>query len=52
MRLRSRCGVAGSFQIAGKSVTSLRMRVFWVDGQVAAAGQVGVVAGALNDGGP
>jgi hypothetical protein len=93
MRLRSRCGVAGSFQIAGKSVTSLRMRVFWVSassavaafwavsqaswaslsarsavfqpasrvsatsrlagpaGQVAAAGQAGVVAGALDGGG-
>jgi hypothetical protein len=29
MRLRSRCGVPGSFQIAGKSVTSHWIRVFW-----------------------
>ena len=92
MRLRSRAGVAGSSQIAGRSVTSWRIRVFcasvscpasclracsqaswaWlrarravpvgfegagdepvggVDGEVAAAGQVGVVAGALDVGG-
>lgn len=38
MRLRSRCGVAGSFQITGKPVTSLRMRVFWVSARLAAAG--------------
>ena len=37
MRLRSRCGVAGSFQIAGKSVTSVRMRVFWVSVRLAVA---------------
>ena len=37
MRLRSRCGVAGSFQIAGKSVTSVRMRVFWVSARLAVA---------------
>ena len=90
MRLRSRAGVAGSFQIAGRSVTSCWIRVFWasvscpalfaagvvvcvlglaqgakrgvpvgfegvgdeavggIDGEVAAAGQVGVVAGALD----
>jgi hypothetical protein len=37
MRLRSRCGVAGSFQIAGKSVTSVRMRVFWISARLAVA---------------
>ena len=93
MRLRSRAGVAGSSQIAGRSVASCRIRVFWasvscpvsclracsyafwawlrarravfqsasrvpatsrlagVDGKVAAAGQVGVAAGALDVGG-
>ena len=93
MRLRSRIGVAGSFQMPGRSVTSWRIRAFWasvswpgccsagfvvgglgvvegaqggvpvgfegvgdepvggVDGEVAAAGQVGVVAGALDVGG-
>ena len=29
MRLRSLIGVAGSFQIAGRSVTSWLIRVFW-----------------------
>ena len=29
MRLRSRIGVAGSFQIAGRSVTSWAIRSFW-----------------------
>ena len=29
MRLRSRIGVAGSFQMAGRSVTSWAMRAFW-----------------------
>ena len=93
MRLRSRAGVAGSFQIAGRSVTSWLDPGFLgvgelpgvvlaglvagvlglaegaqggvpvgfegvgdepvggVDGEVAAAGQVGVVAGALDVGG-
>ena len=90
MRLRSRCGVAGSDHRAGKSAASARMRscvlvgerggrwrrwpcrsrpgrlqlaegvvpvgfeavgdepVVGVDGEVAAAGQVGVVAGAFD----
>ena len=93
MRLRSRVGVAGSFQMPGRSVTSWEIRFFWavgelpgvllagfvvgglrvvegaqggvpvgfegagdepvggVDREVAAAGQVGVVAGALDVGG-
>jgi hypothetical protein len=29
MRLRSRAGVVGSFQLAGRSVTSWLIRVFW-----------------------
>ena len=93
MRFRSRAGVAGSFQMPGRSVRCGPIRVFcssvsWpgalfagfvvgglgvvegaqggvpvgfegfgdepvggVDGEVAAAGQVGVVAGALDAGG-
>ena len=36
MRLRSRAGVAGSFQMAGRSVTSWAIRSFWAGVRVPA----------------